>query len=113
MHVLSSQIHSMKLRKERKKQTRTALHMLALSGVVRPSHVELRYTTPLANITAFRAQAPTTENPLIQPIPLPSWEHKPTLDRNQTWQWVCSLPSAFAHLASKPILFQWNKQVDL
>ncbi len=99
MHVLSSQIHSMKLRKERTQQKRTALHMLALSGVVRPSHVELRYTTPLANITAFRAQAHATEHPLIQPIPLRSWEHNATNSMNQTWQWVRSLSSAFVHLA--------------
>jgi len=113
MHILSTQIQYMRLRRARMKQTRTALHMLALSGVVRPSHVELRYTTPVANTTAFRAQAPTDENPLIQPVPLPSWEHRTSRDMNQTWQWVRSLPSAFVHLASKPILFQWNKQVDL
>ncbi|MDF0674980.1 MAG: hypothetical protein P0120_11690 [Nitrospira sp.] len=31
------------------RQKRKALHMLALSGVVRPSHVELRYAIPLGN----------------------------------------------------------------
>ncbi|NGZ08303.1 MAG: hypothetical protein CV088_02830 [Nitrospira sp. LK70] len=31
------------------RQKRKALHMLALSGVVRPSHVELRYAIPLLN----------------------------------------------------------------
>ena len=113
MHVLSTKIQYMRLRRARMKQTRTALHLLALSGVVRPSHVELRYTTPVANTTALRTQAHATEHPLIQPVPLPSWEHKATLDMNQTWQWVRSLPSAIAHLASKPILFQWNKPVDV
>ena len=113
MHVLSTQIQYMRLRRARMKQTRTALHMLALSGVVRPSHVELRYTTPAANTTALRAQAQATEHPLIQPVPLPSLEQKTTLDMNQTWQWVRSLPSAFVHLASKPIVFQWNKQIDV
>lgn len=113
MHILSTQIQYMRLRRERMKQTRTALHMLALSGVVRPSHVELRYSTPIAHTPAFRAQAHATEQPLIQPVPLPSWEHKTPLDMSHTWQWVRSLPSAIVHLASKPILFQWNKQVDL
>lgn len=113
MHVLSTQIQYMRLRRARTKQTRTALHMLALSGVVRPSHVELRYTTPVANTAAFRTQTPTAGNPLIQPVPLPSWEHRTSFDMNQTWQWVRSLPSAFVHLASKPIAFQWNKQVDV
>ena len=55
MHVLSSLIHYIKLRRTRNKQLRTALHMMAASGVVRPSHVELRYTTPFARITARRA----------------------------------------------------------
>jgi hypothetical protein len=64
MHVLSSLIHYLTLRRARTKQTRTALHMLALSGVVRPGHVELRYATPLASMTAFRAQ-PTA----IEPTP--------------------------------------------
>ncbi|MDO9116913.1 MAG: hypothetical protein Q7U39_03075 [Nitrospira sp.] len=32
-------------------QKKKALHMLALSGVVRPSTVELRYTTPLSHIS--------------------------------------------------------------
>ena len=113
MHILSTQIQYMRLRRARMKQTRTALHMLTLSGVVRPSHVELRYTTPIANTTALRAQAQATEHPLIQPIPLRSWEHEATLSKNQTWQWVRSLPSTFVHLASKPILFHWNKQVDV
>ena len=113
MHILSTQIQYMRLRRARMKQTQAALHMLTLSGVVRPSHLELRYTTPLANTTAFRAQAHATEHPLTQPVPLRSWEHNATLSKNQTWQWVRSLPSTFIHLASKPILFQWNKQADL
>ena len=32
--------------RERARQKRKALHMLALSGVIRPSHIELRYTIP-------------------------------------------------------------------
>lgn len=33
--------------RERARQKRKVLHMLALSGVVRPSHIELRYTVPI------------------------------------------------------------------
>lgn len=33
--------------RESAKQKRKALQMLALSGVVRPSHIEVRYTIPL------------------------------------------------------------------
>lgn len=35
---------------ERTRQKRKALHMLTLSGVVRPGHVELRYTIPLSMV---------------------------------------------------------------
>ena len=45
MHVLSSLIHYIKLRAAHNRQKRTALHMLAASGVVRPCHVEIRYPT--------------------------------------------------------------------
>ena len=45
MHVLPSQMHYLALRGAHNKQKRTALQMLALSGVVRPSHVELRFPT--------------------------------------------------------------------
>lgn len=33
-------------------QKKKALHLLALSGVVRPSTIELRYTAPLSHISA-------------------------------------------------------------
>ena len=52
MPVLSIQLH-----RAHKQQKRTALEMLTLSGVVRPSHVEPRYATPIARITAFRTTA--------------------------------------------------------
>jgi hypothetical protein len=104
MHLLSSQIHYLKLHRTRKQQKRTALHMLALSGVIRHSDVELRYATPIASITAFRAQPTATEHPKSQPIPLRSWEHNITLNMKQTWQWACCLSSALVHLAKKPIV---------
>ena len=88
MRVLSSLIQYITLRRARKKQKRSALHMLALSGVVRPSHVELRYATPIASMTAFRAQPTALEHPQIQPIPWRSWQHNITLHMKQTWQWV-------------------------
>ena len=41
--------------RERARQKRNAIHMLALSGVVRPSHIELRYTTPILKVGAANA----------------------------------------------------------
>jgi hypothetical protein len=113
MHVLSSPIHYMKLRRACTKQKRTALRMMTLSGVVRPSHVELRYATPIGRITAFRAQATAIEHPQTQPIPLRSWEHNIMLNMKQTWQWARSLSSALVQLAKKPIVLQWGKQLDV
>ena len=113
MHVLSSPIHYIKLRRARKRQKGTALHMLALSGVVRPSHVELRYATPIASITAFRTQPTAIEHPQAQPNPLRSWDHNITLNMKQTQQWARSLSSAIVHLAKKPIVLQGSKQLDV
>jgi hypothetical protein len=47
---------------ERTRQKRKALHMLALSGVVRPSHVELRYAIPL--LTSEDRFSAFQENPV-------------------------------------------------
>jgi len=58
MDVITSLIQYMKLRRVQSKQNRqkrTVLHMLAASGVVRPGHIELRYTKPFARSTARRA----------------------------------------------------------
>ena len=113
MHVLSSPIHYIKLRRARKRQKGTALHMLALSGVVRPSHVEIRYATPIASITAFGAQPAAIEHLQTQPIPLRTWEHNITLNMTQTWHWVRSLSSGLVQLANKPIVLQRTKQLDV
>lgn len=113
MHVLSSSIQYIKLHRARKKQKRTALHMLALSGVIRPSHVELRYATPIASITAFRAQPTAIGYPQTHPIPLPSWDHNTTFIMKQTRQWACSFSSSLVQLAKKPIQLRWTKQLDM
>ena len=58
MDVITSLIQYMKLRRvesNQKRQKQTVLHMLAASGVVRPGHIELRYTKPFARSTARRA----------------------------------------------------------
>ena len=41
-------------------QKKKALHLLALSGVVRPSTIELRYTAPLSHISD--EQTPIAQN---------------------------------------------------
>ena len=113
MHALSSPIQYIKLRRARTKQKRNALHMLALSGVVRPSHVELRYATPIASITAFRTQPTAIGHPQPHPIPVPSWDHNTTLNMKQTRQWASDLSSSIVQLAKNPIVLRWTKQLDL
>jgi len=114
MHVLSSPIQYLKLRKAHKKQKCIVLHMLAVSGVVRPSHVELRYEEPIVNMmTASRERAATTAYPLTHPVPLQSWDHNIKPNMKQTPQWGRSLSSAIVQLAKKPIVFRWAKQIDL
>lgn len=43
-------LHQFQIYRARTRQKRKALRMLALSGVVRPSHVELRYAMPFLNL---------------------------------------------------------------
>jgi len=114
MHVLSSPGQYIKLQRAHKKQKRIALHMLAVSGVFRPSHVELRYVAPFVNsMTASRGQETMTRHPLTHPVPLQSWDHKLTPNMNQTRQWGRSISSAMVQLAKKPIVFRWAKHLDL
>ena len=113
MHVLSYPIQYIKLRGTHKKQKRTALHMLALSGVVRPSHVELRYMTRDASVTAFRSQPAAIGDPQTHPVPLPSWDHNITLNMKPTLQWARSLSTSLVQLVKKPIVLRWTKQLDV
>jgi hypothetical protein len=113
MHVLSSPIQYIKWRRTFKQQKRTALHMLAVSGVVRPSHIELRYATPITRGVPFRAQSTAIRHQQTHPIPLPSWDCNTALTMKQTRQWARSLSSSLVQLAKKPIALRWTKQVDL
>jgi len=113
MHVLSSPIHYIKSRRAYKKQKQTALHMLAVSGVVRPGHVELRYATPIASITAFRAQPTAIKHPQTQAIPSQPENCTITLTTKQTRQWARNLSSAIVQLANKQVVLPWTKQLDM
>lgn len=113
MHPLASPLQYLQLRRARKKQKQIALHMLAVSGVVRPSHVELRYMTPLTGMTGFRTQPASTGDPQTHPMPLPSWDHDPILNMKQTRQWAQNLSTSLVQFAKKPIVFRWTKSFDL
>ena len=113
MHALSSPLQYLKFRRMHKQQKRTALHMLAASGVVRPSHVELRYTTPITGMISFRTQPTSTGYPQTHPMPLPSWDQDTTLNMKQTQQRACNLSSAIIQLLKRPILLRLTRQVGL
>ena len=91
----------------------TALHMLALSGVVRPGHVELRYATPVASITAFRAQPTAIKHQPTQPIPSQPSDHSITFKMKQTQQWTRRFSFAIVQLAKTPVVLRWTKQLDM
>ncbi|MCX5720868.1 MAG: hypothetical protein NT179_02405 [Nitrospirae bacterium] len=112
MHVISSKIHDLKLRHARTKQKRAALHMLTLSGVIRPSHSELRYEAPLARMTALDSESTSLQHSQTLAIPLPLWEQDLTTSLTTTWHYIGNLSSSLVQLAKKPIVLQWNKQVD-
>lgn len=114
MHVFASPIQYIKLRRAHRKQKQTALHMLSVSGVVRLSHVELRYSTPVANTTSFRRRAATLEHQ-THPLPLPSWDHNTTHNMKQAGQcqWARILSSSLIQIANKPIVFPWTKPLGL
>lgn len=74
--------------RERAKQKQKALHMLALSGVVRPSHVELRYPVPLtrggASGTSFGTRTSITRSAL----PLASLEKPRSVESRRAQQFI-------------------------
>jgi hypothetical protein len=66
MRMLTSPIHYMRKKRARRKQIRTVLRMLSVSGVVRPGHVEPRYCEPLSQIDALYRQE--TNNDMVLAI---------------------------------------------
>jgi hypothetical protein len=112
MHVFASPIQSIKLHRARRKQTQNALRMLSVSGVVRLSHIELRYSTPIANTTAFRRQ-PSVLRHQSHPLPLPSWDHNTRRNMKQAGHWAHLFSSSLVRIAKKPIVLPWTKPLDL
>jgi hypothetical protein len=87
-------IKYLRLRRMRTKQKLTALQMLAHSGVIRASHVELHYLTPVTRNPASRAHPAAIGRPLIHTLPIRSLEH----DMLQQPQWARSLSSSIVQL---------------
>jgi len=56
MRILTSPLHYVRTKRARRKQVRTVLHMLSVSGVIRPSHIEPRYFEPASQLDALPCQ---------------------------------------------------------
>ena len=83
-------------RRIHRQQTRKALQMLALSGVVRPSDVELRYSIPFIKISGTHTDPEDQSSFNAQMVP-PLSESSPPSPMNDAHrsQWVrYELPAA-------------------
>jgi hypothetical protein len=83
-------------RRIHRQQTRKALQMLALSGVVRPSDVELRYSIPLIKISGTHTapEGQSSSNERMAPPLSESFPPSPMNDTHRS-QWAChELPAA-------------------
>ena len=112
MYVFFSPIHYIKSRRTYFKQKRTALHMLALSGVVRPSHIELRYATSITSLTTFRTQPTAINHPQTSPIPLQSDSRNVALNIKQARQWTRNFSSVLVQLAKQPVVLPWSNRCN-
>ena len=59
MHLFTSPIRYVKKKWARRRQLQTVLHMLSVSGVVRPGHIEPRYFEPSSQVDAIYRQKTT------------------------------------------------------
>lgn len=109
MNTLYAPLHYIMTRRARAKQKRNALHMMALSGVIRPSHLELRYGIPPTTLDAFRSQFTVTDTlRLNQRSSTQAWHHDIHAGVQRTWQWMRTISKTAIHLSRKPISPQWN-----
>ena len=89
MTIFTLPFHSMKKHRASKRQLRTALQMLSVSGVIRPSHVEPRYYFSTARFNAIYRQ---TERPAAvshATTPQPSiWQRPIKVDLASICRWA-------------------------
>ena len=89
MRIFTSPIIRMKKQRARRKQLRTVLHMLSVSGVIRPGHIEPRYFEASSHVEAlYRHQAK-----LPKAAAGASAKSPVTLDWTKLRQWVFTKPS--------------------
>ena len=89
VHALFLPIHSVRRHIARRRQIRTALHMLSASGVLRPSHVELRYTAPLTRKRLGEGLSVRSLQPASHhAVAVSRWPSQPKLIIGRMRSWV-------------------------
>lgn len=89
MHILMSPIARMRKQHARRKQLRTVLHMLSVSGVIRAGHIEPRYFEASSQVDALhRHQA---KRP--QAAAGATAKSQVSFDWTKLRQWVLAKPS--------------------
>jgi hypothetical protein len=108
--MLYTLLHSINNSRARAKQKRNALRMMALSGVVRPSHVELRYGTPLRSLPALWQPTKTETSLPTERTPARVWRREIEASGNQMWQWMLAASKTLTQPARKFLGPQWNAE---
>jgi hypothetical protein len=106
--MLYTLLHSIKNRRARAMQKRNALHMMALSGVIRPSQVELRYGTPLRSLPALWQPTKTETSLPTKQTPARAWHREVQAIGKQIRQWVLIASKTMTQPARKLLSPQWN-----
>jgi hypothetical protein len=107
--MLYASFHCIMARRSRAKQKRNALHLMTLSGVIRPSHIELRYGTRTTGFPALGRHFTATETAhSASHAPALSWYHDIQIGTKQIWQWMRIPLGSVMQSTRKPIGPQWN-----
>ena len=90
MHILTSPIIRIRKQRARRKQLRTVLHMLSVSGVIRPGHIEPRYFEASSQVDAlYRHQAKRPQAAAGATV-----KSQVSFDWRKLRQWVLAKPSS-------------------
>jgi hypothetical protein len=81
--------------------------MMALSGVIRTGHIELRYETPLTSFPASW-QSGTTKTPLGTEPASRRAPYEMKASSKQAWQWIRFTLKTVMQPSRKPISPHWN-----
>lgn len=91
MNILTSPIVRMRKQRARRKQLRTVLHMLSVSGVIRPGHIEPRYFEASSQVDALYRHQAKRPQPAAGATVIKS---QFSFDWTKLRQWILAKPSS-------------------